>query len=441
MRHAGLPRAVLVGLVAALAFASISACGGGRRESIQVAVVWTGYELERFQEVVDRFERANPEVSVDVVSSGDDLDGFLRARSRAGGLPDVALLPQPGLIADYVDRGWLEPLDVGLANRYHPFWQGFGSVGGELYGVAAKASFKSLLWFRPDLVDESQLHRWSALPALVRDRERTGGPALLAVGAANGWPLSDWLENALLARDGTPPALYQRLAAGEDLWCERPVAEALVDIGRLWGLEDAFPGGGERALLTDFDESVIQVAAADEARLLVGNDFVQGVTSGALAGTDAETGLRWVRLPSATGREPALLGGDYAVVMTEGYAAGDALDETAHDFVDWLTRGGSFDPWIRQGGYYSPLKAQDDAPYPDPLSTALAELVRTPPEGAEFDLSDRVDRPVRERMFSVLQAFFVDVAGRAPSDGRVRAAADRAMSALNRAVGGEDCGR
>jgi ABC-type glycerol-3-phosphate transport system substrate-binding protein len=429
-----LTRAALAVALACSA-AGLSGCGDAPSESIQVAVVWTGYELERFHEVVDDFEAENPQVSVDVVSAGDDMDAFLRARDRAGGLPDVALLGQPGLVDQYVERGWLDILDDQLGERYEPFWRRLGVVDRELYGVVVKASFKSLLWYRTGAVDESGLATWESLRGLVQapDGRRTGGRAPLAIGAADTWVLTDWFENALLARDDTPPPrLYGDLTQGEALWCEAPVREALLDLGRLWRAEDAFPGGPERVLLTGFDESVVQVAAADEAALLVGNDFVQAITSGALADTEAGTNLAWVRMPSPTGRQPALLGGDIAVVMRDGAGAGS---DAAHHFVDWLARSGSFESWITQGGYYSAL-LREDAPYPD---QDLAELVRTPPRGAAFDLSDLVERPMRAHLEAVLQQFFVEVAGQAPTDGRISALATRAASALNEAVGGRGC--
>lgn len=432
---------MLAAIAAVAAPANLGACAADRDDAVQVAVVWSGDELDRFREVVAGFEADNPGVVVDVVSAGDDIDGFLRARSRAGTLPDVAVLPQPGLIDDYAERGWLEPLDRSLTDRYEPFWQGLGQVGDDLYGVAVKASFKSLLWYRPDEVDASDLASWNALPALVDTRAGADGPALLAVGAANGWVLTDWLENMLLARDSAPPTLYPRLAAGEPAWCDPLVEKALVDLAGLWSVDGAFPGSGRRALLTEFDESVVQVAGSGEATLLLGGDFVESIAGRVLADADATQGVRWARLPSPTGRAPALLGGDYAVVIDDRRAGRGPADDSAHAFVEWITRPGSFRPWIDHGGYYSPLKA-DGTAYPDALAADLAGLVRAPPVGAGFDLSDRIDRGVGARIEEAMRTFFGDVAasGRPATTARVQSAVTRATSSLNQAVGGDGCG-
>jgi ABC-type glycerol-3-phosphate transport system substrate-binding protein len=426
-------RAALVALASSI-FSTTTACGLDRSDSVQVAVVWTGHEYELFREIVADFE-AETDIPVDVISAGDNIDGFLRASDRAGTLPDIAVLPEPGLVRAYIERDWLFPLDSALTTRYAPFWRRLGTVGDELYGAWVKASYKSLLWYQSSDLDQAAVPRdWERFQDLVGELASAAeGPAPLAIGAANAWVLTDWLENLLLAREGTPPNLYRDLAAGEPLWCSVGVRRAFEDLAGIWGIEGAFPGGGHRARLTDFDESVVQVAGADEALLLPGSDFVRGIAGGVLDQTEAAAGLRAVELPSPTGRQPQLLGGDVAVVLRDR--------DANHTLVEWLTRPGSFEPWIDAGGYFSPL-LDEEGPYPDTASDRFAAAVREPEPGvAAFDLSNQLDGEVGDQIGPVLQRFFAEVAvtDRSLGERTLAAAIDRAAGALNEAAGGIAC--
>lgn len=84
-----LRRRTLLRAAAAGAAAATAGCAGGGR-GVQVAVVWSGGELAPFRAVVARY--GSP---VHVVSAGNDIDAFLRARQLAGTSPDVAILPGP----------------------------------------------------------------------------------------------------------------------------------------------------------------------------------------------------------------------------------------------------------------------------------------------------------------------------------------------------------
>lgn len=430
-------RSALGGLTAALLVAAnLSGCGlGAGGESIQVAVVWSGAELEHFRTVMEGFEDETG-IDVDILSTGDDIDGFLRARARAGNLPDVAVLSRPGLIDDYAGRGWLEPLDDALADRYAAFWEDLGrnrDPGGPLYGAWIKGSYKSLFWYQPsELTDAEVPTDWTALQELVADLARPGDPAPLAVGAADQWVLTDWFENLLLAHStADAPNLYDDLAAGQARWCEAAVLAAFEDLARLWNVDGAFTGGGERARLTQFDESVVQVAAAGEGVMLQGSEFVQALTAGVLAGGDGETApLLSFDFPSPTSAPPVLLGGDVAVVM-----AGSRLGD---DLVEWLTRPDSFTSWIEAGGYLSPVLGADGEP-PTPAD-AYTSAVAQPATEAQFDLSDQLEGEVGGRIGPVLEWLFSQAAtGSSSGDAELEALASTAAGRLNEAAGGEAC--
>lgn len=366
--------------VAALGATGLTAgcVGGGRRT--QVAVVWSDDELSRFRAVVAGYTRATGQ-AIEVISTGDDIDAFISARRRAGTAPDVAVLPRPGLVTDYARRGWLRPLPERLAGGVPASWAKLLRVDGQLYGAWVKAAHKSLIWYQPSLIGAPP-GTWQQLRAIVRGYRAAhpGGAAPLAVGAADGWVVTDWFENVLA---GLAPAdLYDRLAAGEPRWDAAPVRQALHLLADLWSTPDAFPGGGQRALLTQFDESVIEVTSG-RAAMVFEADFAQTMVDAFQE--PGRTPVAAVRFPAIDGRYPLVAGGDAAVVLAKeggGSPVGD-------DLVAWLTRPGAFASWIAAGGYLSPDPSVPLSSYPPGLARTLAAQLRTSPD-LRFDLSDQL---------------------------------------------------
>lgn len=463
-----------------------SSCGVFTSDAdIQVAVVWGGDELDQFRAIVDVYEE-DTGLTVQLVAAGDDMDSFLRAQHRSGDLPDVAMLSQPGLVADYAASGWLEPLDDLVevevvdpvdgpepAPRYAAFWKDLGTAVDEtreetgdehFYGAWVKAAYKSAFWCLPDpdrwLDDRqnrcdiagSQPETWDELVSRVRklagDEQ---SPAPLAVGAADGWVLTDWLE-AVLAVEADED-LYDALASGEALWDDSDAEAALHQLADVWGIEGALPAssGADRALLTQFDESVIQVAETDEATLVFGADFAQRIAAD-FRPDDVDA---WSLLPfplfSPDGVESLVVGGDAAVVF-EG-------SEHGADLVDWLTdpadHADRFEDWLLAGGYMSPVEGTYGTNFcpelgTDPdcdlslwIGTQVANRIIEVDEGdgstsLRFDLSNQLSIACSGRIEAVLQDFFVDV-GEQRTDRQVGRLVGSTADALNEAVEGASC--
>ncbi len=87
-----------------------------RGARLRVLAVWTGAEARRFAAVIRAFE-AHTGVVIDYVSTGDRIADELAARRAAHDLPDVAFVPQPGLLRQYARDGLLVPLGAGTVNE------------------------------------------------------------------------------------------------------------------------------------------------------------------------------------------------------------------------------------------------------------------------------------------------------------------------------------
>jgi ABC-type glycerol-3-phosphate transport system substrate-binding protein len=393
-------RRTLLGAAAAGLVGAATGCSRPGR-AVQVAVVWSGAELTQFRDVVRRCPRP-----VDVISTRNDINAFLGTRYRTGNLPDVAIVPQISLITDYARRGWLDPIRPEIAKRFATPWNDQLTVDGIQYGAWAKAAHKSLVWYAPDVLPEGPPPNWPdfkrTLNRLAVDRLTAGRPAPVAIGAADGWVLTDWLENLLIGLSS--PAQYRGLVDGSVRWDSPPVRAALTELAQVWAIPGEFPDGPARALITQQEESVIQVTRR-RAAMVVEGDFVAGVADQFRpAGAQA---LRVARFPLVDGVQPLLVAGDAAIVF--------AGSKAGHDLVDWLTGADSFQPWITSGGYLSPNQTIKVDAYGDGLTARLAGELRDAVGTLQFDLSDQLrgslGGPDGLGLWKILQDFFAE-AGR-----------------------------
>jgi ABC-type glycerol-3-phosphate transport system substrate-binding protein len=414
-------------LRAAAAAGAASPAGCARTEpSVQVAVVWSAEELARFGEV-----RAGYGAPVNVISAGDDIDAFLRARHLAGTSPDVAILPRPGLVTEYARRGWLGEVSPSESYAVPDAMADLLTVGGRRYGVWVKAAHKSLIWHFPSMLAQPP-RSWDELVSLTRQlgaRARAGDdPAPLSIGAADGWVLTDWFENVLA--DVATPGFYDGLARAEEDWQGRSVRDALDRLAELWSIAGAFPGGGRRALLTQYEESVIQVVNRRRAIMVFEGDFVDGVVRRFRRGPEWPVTFRF---PSARvgGGGPLIVGGDAAVAF-----AGSAVGA---DLVHWLTGRTAFGPWLRGGGYLSPDVGVPLTSYVDPVRRQLAAEIRSAGT-LRFDLSDRLPGPFTGSdgtgIWRIMQDFFADVTDGVPAAEAVRRATGQLAAAARSAEAG-----
>ncbi|CCH18245.1 extracellular solute-binding protein [Micromonospora lupini] len=418
-----LSRRTLLRAAAAGAAATAAGCAGGG-PSVQVAVVWSGSELDRFREVVATYP--DP---VRVVSAGNDIDAFLRARHLAGTSPDVAILSRPGLVTEYAARGWLRPVRPSTEYAVPIGLSDLLLAGGQRYGVWVKAAHKSLVWHLPSMLPE-QPTSWDELVSLTRRlgalARRDGGPAPLAIGAADGWVLTDWFENVLA---DLAPTAYDALAGPDADWQGRPVRDTLDRLAELWSIDGAFPGGGRRALLTQYEESVIQVVRSRRAVMVFEADFTAEVVGRFRRGPEEPVTFRF---PSAgTGGGALIVGGDVAVVFAD--ARGGV------ELVEWLTRADSFRPWLRAGGYLSPNTTIALTDYADPVRRQLAREMRGP-DTLHFDLSDQLPGAFTGSdgvgIWRIMQDFFADVTDGVSAAEAVRRATGQLAAAARDAGGG-----
>ncbi|MFF3765579.1 ABC transporter substrate-binding protein [Streptomyces sp. NPDC001922] len=376
-----------------------TACGGttgpassGKQElkgqKITVAGVWTGVEQKNFKKVLDAFGEKTG-ATVNFVSTGDNVSTVVGSKIEGGNAPDVVMVPQVGVLKQFAEKGWLQPLSANVHDKaginFAPVWRDYGSVGGKFYGLYFKASHKSTVWYSPEAFDTAGVtppKSWPALLKTGRTVADSGLPAFSVAGEA-GWPLTDWFENVYLSQAG--PENYDKLAAHKIPWTHPTVKKALATLGELFRDKNLVSGGGSGALRTDFPESVEEVFGnSPKAGMVYEGDFVGGLISGQFkkkVGQDA----KFFPFPAVDqGKAPVVGGGDAAAVLKDG-----KNPKAAMKLVEYLATPEAAEIWAKAGGFISPNEKLDPSSYADATSRRTAQSLVKAGDSVRFDMSDQ----------------------------------------------------
>jgi alpha-glucoside transport system substrate-binding protein len=368
--------------------ASASGSSGGGSTSISgnisVMAVWSGAEQKAFQQVLNGFMAKYPNVKVTFTSAGDQLPTVLATAVAGGNPPDIAVLPQPGLMVQFVNKGALKPIDFAkgvVQQNFSPDWVKLGTVNGHLYGLFFKGANKSTVWYNVQAFKNAGITPPTTWDQLLADAKtlKASGVKAFSIGGDVGWPLTDLFENIYLRTAGA--AMYDKLTAHQIPWTDPSVTTALKDMAVILSDTSNIAGGTAGALQTDFPTSVTNVFTnPPKAAMVFEGDFVEGVIT---SSTKAKplTDFNQFPFPSINGSQPAVVGGGDDVVLFKDSPAAEAL-------VSYLATPQAAEIWARLGGYSSPNKNVPSSVYPDPIARATA-VALAQATTFRFDMSDQ----------------------------------------------------
>lgn len=399
-----------------------SGCGAtealwGTQSAVRVAVSWSGIELAAFREVLAGLGRIRPELDYEVglIPYGDNIDAALAARGTPR--PDIVMLPRPGRVREVRDE--LEPLDsLWRDGEYASEWRDLLSDNGRVYGIPFKAANKSVVWYRKDVLGPgtgldvpADWDSWLRVIDALRGREPPIAP--LALGAADGWMLTDFFENVLLA---TAPDVYREFAVTRPprSWNEYPpksredpVGTALRSLGEVWRKPGVFAGGVGRSLTLQYPDALYEVFAYRRAAMAVAPDFAESVISQIHPDPKERSErvgvFRFPRMSTAT-EPPLVAGGDVIVVPKPASPA-------ALDLARRLADPSAPLPWIADpGGFIAPDARTNRLPevaYSPELARTKADLESS---RFAFDLSDQLGAVGGwDGLWRALTDFLIDV--------------------------------
>ncbi|WJR68063.1 ABC transporter substrate-binding protein [Neorhizobium sp. CSC1952] len=229
---------------------------------------WRGEDEILFNSVLAYFNAAT---GVDGrYSSSENYEQQIVIDTQAGSPPNIAIIPQPGLLTDLAAKGFLTPLGDETANWVKEnygagqSWVDLGMYPGKdgktaYFAFPFKADLKSLVWYVPENFEEAGYEVPKTMEDLIKLSDQIvkdgGVPWCIGLGSggATGWPATDWVEDMMLRTQS--PETYDKWVKNDIKFDDPAVVGAIEEFGKFAKNEKYVSGGVAAVASTDFRDS------------------------------------------------------------------------------------------------------------------------------------------------------------------------------------------
>ena len=364
----------------------------GKTVSVYTSIVEP--EQKSQEDSYDAFEECTG-ATVDYEGSRE-FEAQLLVRLQAGNAPDIAYLPQPGLlntiVTDYPDA--IQPAPDATAANVDEFfnetWKGYGTVDDTFYAAPLGANAKSFVWYSPQAFADAGYEvpaTWTELLDLTAQiQSDTDAPVWCAgveSGDATGWPGTDFIEDMVLRTAG--PDVYEQWYTHEIPFNDPQIIEAWDAAGEVLQNPDYVNAG-----LGGVDSIATQSWTDAGNPILDGNCWMHRAANfyqtqwpeGTEVGEDGDVFAFY--LPTdQTDVKPMLGGGEFVAAFNDRPEV--QAFQTYLSSADWATQKALSTP---DGGWVSANNGLD----PENLSTEFDQYVAgelsDPKTVVAFDASD-----------------------------------------------------
>ncbi len=362
-------------------------------EQVTVFGPWLGPDQELVENVLAYFAAAT---GADVRYAGSDsFEQQIVVDAEAGSAPNIAVFPQPGLVADMAKRGFITPLGEETANWVRDnyaagqSWVDLGTFPGAdgndaLFGVFFKADLKSLVWYNPENFEDlgyevpQTMEELKALTEKMAADGNTPWCIGLGSGGATGWPATDWVEDMMLRTQ--EPAVYDKWVSNEIKFDDPAVVGAIEEFG-WFARNDAYVSGGAGAVAsTDFRDSPKGLFSSPPQCLMhrqasfIPAFFPEGVEMG----LDAD--FFYFPAYAEKGLGNPVLGAGTVWSITKDSTGAQAL-------MSFLQSPIAHEVWMAQQGFLTPLKGVNTDLYATDTLKKMGEILLSA-DTFRFDASD-----------------------------------------------------
>ena len=359
---------------------------GSTKKQVTILGVIVGEQQRKLEQALAPFTE---KTGIEIVYEGTDTFATtLPIRVDSGNPPDLAMFPQPGLMADFALEGKLIPLNnfmtpEQLQSAYADSWLDLGSVDDTLYGVWYRASVKSLVWYNPKIFEKNGYEipqTWSEMLTLSERLVAEGKtPWCLGMesGDATGWVGTDWVEDIMLRTAGA--STYDRWITHEIPFTDNSVKNAFEIFGKIARNENYVYGGMVGVLSTPFGDSIQGLFGDNPSCYL--HRQANFIASFLPEDINQAEDVAIFPLPSINSEQglPILVAGDVFAMFNDTPEARQLMEYLASEVPHEIAAG--------LGGYISPRSNIDLELYPDELTKKQAQIL-TDAEVIRFDGSD-----------------------------------------------------
>lgn len=357
--------------------------------TVNIASPITAADSERLAESWTEFEDCT---GITVTHSGtDEFEAQLRVNVQGGNPPDLAFVPQPGLITELVEGGSVLPAPDAvetLANEnFSEDWRSYTTIDGEFYGAPLGAFVKSYVWYSPA---DFEANGW-AVPAtwdeMIALSDTIAGTGIkpwcagIASGDATGWPATDWVEDAMLRTAG--PDVYDQWYQHEIPFNDPQVVEAFDLVGNILK-NDTYVNGGidgpESIATTAFEDAGLTILDGTCALHRQAQFYATNFPEGTNIAEDGDVFAFYLPPVDPAQGQPVLGSGEFVIAFADRPEV--QAVQTYLATVEWANSRAAL------GGWASANLNADINGFENPIDRLSVELLQNPETVFRFDASD-----------------------------------------------------
>ncbi|HET9996192.1 MAG TPA: ABC transporter substrate-binding protein [Nocardioides sp.] len=371
----------LLGAAAITASLGLTACGGddGGGSDSTTVTIWSSVD----QPVQDGLLKA---LEAKIDAGGDDItvdwqkveniNQLIMTKIQANDTPDIAFIPQPGVVADIVSRDAAQPLDDvvdmdALEASMVPGTLEAGTVDDQLYGMLTSANVKGLVFYNKPAWEKAgyptevaTIDDLNALTEQIKSDGNTPWCMGIESDTATGWPATDWFET-LVAKYGGEEQ-YKQWVSHEIPFDSELVRQAAAEFEELMFTDGNVLGGREAIASTNFGTAGNPMFDEKPGCWMYNQgSFITGFfPEDILADLDANVGVFGFPPAEAGGENPVIGGGDLAMLLSE--------NENAKTVMQYLSETDIGNDAAGMSSFISPHKDFDVSKYPNETTRLIA---------------------------------------------------------------------
>ncbi|SDU36343.1 ABC transporter substrate-binding protein [Jiangella alkaliphila] len=327
-----------------------------------------------------------------VYEGSDEFEAQLPVRIQGGSPPDLAIIPQPGLLATLVRDfdAVIEVPEDARANveaSFDPAWVDYGTVDGTYYGTPFGANVKSFVWYSPSAFADAGYEiptTWDDLIALSDQIVADGGMPWCAgfgSGDATGWPGTDWVEEVMLRTAGID--VYRQWYNHEIPFNDPQVVEAFDTVAEILKNDQYVNGGlGDVTSIatTRFEDGGLPILDGNCWMHRQASFYQANWGEGVEVGEDGDVYAFYLPGINPEHGNPVLGGGEFVAAFTER--------PEVQAFQRYLTTDHFHAERASKGNFVSANRTVPVDAYDSPVNQLSAEIIADPEAVFGFDASD-----------------------------------------------------
>ena len=316
-------------------------------------------EADRYVQSFEEFEKCT---GIDIQYEGSgEFEAQLNVKVQGGNAPDLAFIPQPGLLQRFVQAGVVKEAPEGTAANVDEYWseawKEYGSVDGTLYAAPMGANVKSYVWYSPSQFEQAGYEvptTLDDLTALSEEIAATGKKpwcAGIESGDATGWPTTDWVEDMMLRTAGAET--YDQWVDHEIPFDDPAVVEAVDAVGAILKNPEFVNGGFGHVrsiATTSFQDAGLPILEGECFLHRQASFYANQWPEGTNVAEDGDVFAFY--LPSESeDSKPVLGGGEFVaafadrpeVQKVQTYLSSDEYANTKAEIGDWISANTGLD--------------------------------------------------------------------------------------------------